>query len=225
MLREGPFTCCGSIWGMFSFIPNLNSRWRWEVNFMPQWQSWWYLLHRGLGEPQSSLDAWEKRKIFPLLKRVCLHKHASFVLAPGKNIYNTYWELNTLKKYHHHYTVVTYLMKGKYDIMILSTWICHCRNSHLAQFVFSVDKEFSHDIFGQQSVFVVRLNFFTLLLPVYILCLSAAILLLTVCTKWNTGMCFLQRHTLSFRMVHQQLVADVLTDTVVMKCKTKWNSS
>lgn len=91
-------------------------------------------------DPRASLDASEKRKIFPLLKRVCLHKHASFVLAPGECIYDTYWELNTLEKYHWgHYTEVTYIMKGKY-IMILSTWICHCRISHLTQFVFSVDK-------------------------------------------------------------------------------------
>jgi len=39
-------------------------------------------------------------------------------------------------------------MKGKYDIMILSTWICHCRISHLAQLVFSVDKEFSRHIWA-----------------------------------------------------------------------------
>jgi len=117
-------------------------------------------------------------------------------------------------------------MKGKYDIMILSTCNCHCRISHLIQFVFNVDKEFLHDIFGQQSIFVVIINFFPLLLPVYILCLSAAILLLTVCTEWNVSMCSLQRHTLSYSTVHQQLVADVFTDTVVMKCKkiwTKWN--
>ena len=127
--------------------------------------------------------------------------------------------------YHwHHYTVVTYLMKGKYD-MILSTWICHCRISWLTQFVFSVDKEFSHDLFGQQFIFVVVLNFFTLLLPVYILCLSAAILLLTVCIKWNITMCSLQRCTSSFRAIHQLLVADVLTDTMDWNAEiwTEWN--
>lgn len=46
------------------------------------------------------MNTLEKRKSFPVLKRVCLHKHASFVLAPGKGIYDTYWELNTLEKYH-----------------------------------------------------------------------------------------------------------------------------
>jgi hypothetical protein len=140
-----------------------------------------------------------REKSFPCLKG-CLHKNASFVLAPGKYIYNTYWELEALKKYHwNQYTVVTYLRKGQCDIMILSTWICHCTISRLTQFVFSVDEEFSRDIFWQQSVFVVIINFFTLLLPVYILCLSAAVLFLTVCTKWNTSMCSLQSRTSKFQ--------------------------
>jgi hypothetical protein len=39
--------------------------------------------------PEVSLDASEKR-IYRLFKGVCLQKHASFILAPGKNIHNTY---------------------------------------------------------------------------------------------------------------------------------------
>ena len=85
-------------WGLELIVPltpNLGTRWRWAVSFMPWWlnpeeKHLWYSLNMGCVDHQVGWDVWEKRRSFYCVENWTVICHlSSFVSVP--TVFSCYW--------------------------------------------------------------------------------------------------------------------------------------